>query len=87
MTKKKINTELFDFPEDITPETEWRGMPEFNQQDRQAHRQVIVSFEDDQAVKQFFELINQHYTAKTKSVWFPERAKNKLADLFYIGDK
>lgn len=85
-SQPKINLDIFDCEPVQTAETEWRGMPEFQQSDLAAHRQIIVSFADDQAVKEFFELIGQHYTDKTKSVWFPLRERNKLSELFWIGD-
>jgi hypothetical protein len=83
MSKSKITlpSNLFE----IEPEPEhWRGMPEFKQEDNGPYRQVIVSLEDEAAVEQFFKLIGQSYTDKTKSVWFPERAMNRVNDLFWF---
>jgi hypothetical protein len=62
----------------------WQGMPEFNQPDNSAHRQIIVSFEDDAGVEEFAKLLKQTITKKTKSLWFPYRAKNNVTDLFWI---
>ena len=78
-------TDIFDFDEqDDSHETEWRGMPEFNQPDNLAYRQIIISFEDDTGIEAFAKLINQNITKKTKSVWFPPREKNRVADLFWF---
>jgi hypothetical protein len=80
-------TDIFDFDEqDDSHETEWRGMPEFNQEDNSAHRQIIISFEDDAGVEEFAKLINQNITKKTKSVWFPPREKNRVVDLFWFSE-
>lgn len=89
MSKKKIKIPetIFEMDTSGELETEWRGMPEFNQPDNSAYRQVIVSFEDEEGVAEFFKLINQSYTSKTKSVWFPDRETNKVADLFYYDDR
>lgn len=86
MAKSKSNTQLPTNLFEIEPEPEhWRGMPEFKQEDNGPYRQVIVSLEDEQAVKDFFKLIGQSYTDKTKSVWFPERQMNRVTDLFWFG--
>lgn len=84
----EINHDLFD---DLEGEgdsalTEWRGMPEFNQPDNTAYRQVLVSFEDEDAIASFMKLLDVHMTSKTKSLWWPVRQKNNVADLFYISD-
>jgi hypothetical protein len=79
--------DIFDFDEqDDSHETEWRGMPEFNQPDNLAYKQVIISFEDDAGIEAFAKLINQNITKKTKSVWFPAREKNRVADLFWFNE-
>ena len=81
-----INTDLFDgLPED-EKETEWRGMPDFNQPENGAVRQIIVSFYKSEDVEVFAKLLNQNITKKTKSIWFPARDKNNVADLFYVNE-
>ena len=86
MAKSKSNTQLPTDLFEIEPDPEhWRGMPEFKQEHNGPYRQVIVSLEDEQAVKDFFKLIGQSYTDKTKSVWFPDRAINRVTDLFWFG--
>ena len=81
-----IHHDLFDgLPED-EKETEWRGMPEFNQPDNGAARQIIVSFNTLADVDVFSKLLNQAITKKTKSIWFPAREKNNVVDLFYINE-
>jgi hypothetical protein len=61
-------------------EEEWNGMPEFDQDDKTSFRHVIVHFENNEDVKEFFSIIGQSHTDKTKSTWFPEKehANNKL---------
>lgn len=85
-TKNKVNNTLFEFENDDW-ENEWRGMPEFNQPDNGAYRQIIVSFDNEEGVQQFATLINQHITAKTKSLWYPPRDKNLVTDLFYYDER
>jgi len=54
---------------------EWQGMPEFNQNDKQSFRHVIVHFENNDDAKEFFSIIGQSHTDQTKSIWFPEQQK------------
>jgi ParB-like chromosome segregation protein Spo0J len=56
-------------------EKEWEGMPEFDQGDNTSFRHVIVHFENNDDVKEFFSIIGQSHTDKTKSIWFPEQEK------------
>jgi hypothetical protein len=49
----------------------WAGMPEYSNEDKQSFRHVIVHFEDEEAVSEFFGKIGQNYTDKTKSIWYP----------------
>lgn len=79
-----MNNDLFEWTNDDDPENEWRGMPEFNQPDNGAFRQIIVSFDDQAGVDKFAALINQNITSKTKSLWYPGREKNNVVDLFWF---
>lgn len=51
----------------------WEGMPEFEQKDLTAVKQILVSFNSMDNYKKFAKLINQNLTEKTRSVWYPER--------------
>ena len=55
---------------------EWTNMPEFDQPDATSYRHVIVHFENDDDIKEFFSIIGQTDTGKTKSTWFPEKERN-----------
>lgn len=55
---------------------EWTNMPEFDQPDATSYRHVIVHFENDDDIKEFFSIIGQTDTGKTKSTWFPEKQRN-----------
>lgn len=65
------------------PMDEWDGMPEYNTDDIGAQRQIIISFKNDQAVRDFAELLKQTITDKTKSLWFPEEKNAKQFDKEY----
>ena len=52
---------------------EWEGMPEFEQDDKTSFRHVIVHFKNNDDLTEFFSIIGQSHTDKTKSIWFPEQ--------------
>jgi len=85
--KKKLNNPLFEIDDADEYETEWRGMPDFNQPDNGAFRQIIVSFDDQAGVDAFEALVKQNITNKTKSIWFPPRERNNVQDLFYFDER
>jgi hypothetical protein len=87
MKKNFKPSDIFEFDEDDEHETEWRGMPQFNQPDNGAFRQIIVSFDDQAGVDAFARAIGQQLTAKTKSVWYPPRPMNRVSDLFYFDER
>lgn len=67
-------------------EAEWKGMPEFNSDDP-CYRKVTVNFDTQEAVDNFFALIGQEATEKTKSIWHPEKEQRKLKDVRYSTDE
>ena len=71
----------------IDPNEEWKGMPEFEQDDLTPHRQIIVSFEDDESVQKFSKLIGRDFTDRTKSIWYPDRERNVLVDKAYLHEE
>lgn len=82
----KPDTSLFEgMPED-EKSTEWRGMPEYDQPENGAVRQIIVSFSRHEDVEEFAKLVGQNITKKTRSLWFPDRERNNVVDLFYVGE-
>lgn len=68
------NVLLSDVMERLTydPIKEWKGMPEFTQESKQAFRSVIVHFNDQESVERFFIVIDRKYTDQTKYIWYPE---------------
>lgn len=61
---------------EMDADAEWEGMPEFDQPDATSFRKVIVHFENPDDVAEFFSIIGQSDTGKTKSIWFPEKERN-----------
>lgn len=65
------------------PNAEWEGMPEFQQDDAESFRRVIVHFENNEAVADFFKLIKQSHTDKTRSIWHPEKPNDVTIGIGY----
>ena len=65
-------------------ETEWTGMPDFEQEDLSAQRQIIVSFANNEDVKEFSKLMNQNITPKTRSIWYPKAEIESMSDKYYV---
>ena len=64
-------------------ETEWEGMPEFDQEDQQSFKRLIVHFATQTHLDQFSDLIDQHIGEKTRSIWFPEAEIGRFAGKSY----
>lgn len=72
---------------DTMEQQHWQNMPEFNQADKTATRQIIVSFDNEDSVRLFAERLGITVTAKTKSIWYPAREKNSVKELFWITEQ
>lgn len=65
------------------PLTHWRGMPEFEQEDKTAFQSVHIHFCDQKAIDAFAELIGQKITSHTRSLWYPAIEIERYADKRY----
>jgi ParB-like chromosome segregation protein Spo0J len=68
-------------------DAEWAGMPDFDQQDKTAQRQLIVNFKNAKDYAAFGKLIKQKLSDKTRSIWYPEAPIEGYADKQYVGKK
>ena len=51
---------------------EWRGMPEFVQEEQKPFSTIIVRFATKQDLDDFADKIGQKLTPRTKSIWHPQ---------------
>lgn len=72
-------------PED-SDKDEWKGMPEFTQEDKTGVRSVIVHFKTLDDKTAFMKTIGQTLTDKTRSIWFPEAEIERLMDKRYVSE-
>lgn len=56
---------------------EWLDMPEFVQDDREAIKTIAVSFETEEDMQRFSELLGVTVTMKTKGIFYPQNAGRK----------
>ncbi len=72
LERVKVRAGIFDGDEVDDPMAEWEGMPEFEQEDLSAWKQLKINFASVGDLEAFAELIGQRLTDKTISVWYPE---------------
>jgi len=70
-------------PDLTMPEDEYKGMPNYESNSLGAYKQIIVSFQNDEDIKEFSKLIKQNITLKTKSIWYPKVEKESTKDISY----
>jgi len=65
------------------PNELWKGMPEFEQEDKRPFRSIIIHFATLEDVGDFSRTIDQKITDKTKSIWHPYKPHDVLKNLGY----
>jgi len=71
------------YGDEYDPEKEWRGMPEFNQEDLTSSKTIIVHFKTPKDYEDFGNLVKQKITEKTRYIWFPKARIDRYADKEY----
>ena len=72
---------------DIDKMQEWQGMPEFHQDNKTAYKQVLVSFENQEDMDNFSQLVEQEITDKTRYIWYPKQEKVKVKDFVVVSNE
>lgn len=65
---------------------EWKGMPEFVQEKKSAHAQIIFRFKNEEDLQEFARLIGQKLTKKTKSAWYPFKSHFGMEKKIWIDE-
>lgn len=76
--------DIANFNQPINPDEEWLNMPEFNQENLQAFKRVIINFSSQEDVNLFSNLIKQKITDKTRSLWYPYQKPLETKNKVYI---
>ena len=61
---------------------EWQGMPEWDVESP-SFRKITVSFQDEKAVSDFFELLGQNFTEKTKQINYPYKPNRNQKNIYF----
>ena len=77
---------LFSEMEETNPADEWKGMPEFHQEDLTPMHSINVRFKNAEDMENFAKLVDQKINLKTKTIWFPF-APFRRASLFEYADE
>jgi hypothetical protein len=65
--------------------SEWNGMPEYESQDKTAHRSIIVHFRCDEDVAEFVKRLDLgDLSPLAKFTWFPYMERNDFASQAYV---
>jgi len=80
-------TKGFFFEGDVKDEAwkkEWKGMPEFMQEDVSPFKSIMVNFENKQDMEAFAKLIGQGITTKTQSIYYPKAKIDGIMNKRYV---
>jgi len=65
---------------------EWKNMPEFIQEKQEPFAKIIIRFDNQDALNDFANLINQKLTNKTKSIWHPFKSHWGAEKKVYVNE-
>lgn len=65
------------------PYEHYKGMPDYDQEDKGPLRSIVIHFERHSDVDDFARILNQTITDKTKSLWHPYKPHEVLKNLGY----
>lgn len=75
---------LLDVPPDW--QKEWKGMPEFRQEDQTPWASIPVHFKSREDRNRFAAIVGQKITDDTRSIWFPKAEIRRYADKKYTAE-
>lgn len=67
-------------------EEERKGMPEFQQENKEPMRRIVVGFRSQEDIDMFAKLIDQNLTPQTKAIWFPKAERAEVIDKAYVSE-
>jgi hypothetical protein len=70
----------------IDPATEWQGMPEYRQENKDAFQSIHIHFKTQEDRDAFAVLIEQKITDSTRSIWFPQIEIERYADKRWVDE-
>lgn len=65
---------------------EWVGMPEFVQEKQEPYAKIILRIKNKEDLELLSKLLNQPFTQKTKSAWFPALVRGIHSNKRYVDE-
>lgn len=60
-------------PDETDPNAEWQGMPEYNNENKNSWKALVVHFDNEQDMEAFSKLVEQPVAKATRFIWYPKR--------------
>jgi hypothetical protein len=75
-----IDDDESDLPKSEQWQEHWKGMPDFEQENKKPYKKLNVCFKTKKDFEDFRKLMEQPMTEKTKTIWYPafDREANSL---------
>ena len=86
MEKEISLDDWVDLSEKTNIEQEWVGMPEYISNKEIYHAKILIKFRNEEDLQEFAKLVKQRLTAKTKSIWHPEKPTGINSHIRYIDE-
>ena len=65
---------------------EWKGMPEFIQEDLMPFKTIYVHFRNIEDMRKFSKLMNQKILVTTQYIWYPKARIDEVKNLRWVDE-
>lgn len=86
-SSSEIEQIMVAFQDQVNVDEEWKEMPEFQQEDQNAFKEIKVKFLNEEDYKSFAILIDQKLSLETISIWHPKRDQDQMNRNFVYDTK
>jgi len=86
--RELVQSTLFGDPDDFRlADLEWKGMPEYEQEDIQSWKQIVVHFDSQAALDSFAKLVDQPIGRRTRFMWYPQKDPMEFKYMRYADEE
>jgi hypothetical protein len=86
-SSNEIEQIMVAFQGQVDVDEEWKEMPEFEQKDQNAFKEIKVKFVNEEDYKAFASIIDQKLSLETISIWHPKRDQDQMNRNFVYDSK
>lgn len=86
-SSNEIEQIMVAFQGQVDVDEEWKEMPEFEQKDQNAFKEIKVKFVNEDDYKAFASIIDQKLSLETISIWHPKRDQDQMNRNFVYDSK